>query len=672
VLNLNKNNMSNNKLKIMNKNLKILTTLILLFFGFNVFSQSYYYDAAQIFGSNNKQSMDGVIILNDSSRIYAVVSKDQQPNPSEVILVRETNSGNILWSKKIKTSINPIYEYPGAFLQKSLNDTTFFLTINSSGNSFSYLIKIGTASGYIHYTKFMSGYQGLVAGHPIIELSNGDVIWATIYINFTQKLVLLKYDADGNPIWVKKINEINTASSYVRGIVYEQDGTFTIFGIIHNGTFFELLPFNIDTSGTVNWAYRVNAGINLFPADAIRVGNNYYVAFTDATNNKESVMKLDLNMNCVASKGWQAHPTSSTGANRIDYFGNGKIIITGVDNLVDGNLNNHEAVITMLDTSLNTVWRINNSSVCTNGSIYERSLRGYSKLAGGKFFLGGLVHQNYPAYTIIDSTGNDRGCQFVYTNTVTESTYTGVVTNTISLTTVPGIVNYATPLPTDTIFNFPQRNIICPTINPVACNSYSSPSGNHVWTSSGFYSDTIPSGTFFCDSVVLVNLTINTVDTSVTSESPTLTSNQSNASYHWLDCNSNFSPIPNDTNQVFTATANGSYAVAVTINGCTDTSACYPIINVGINEGVFENNMIIYPNPFKNSFNVSYMLEKEAGEVRFEVYDLVGRKIITERADKTQSGTVKLNLGECNGIYLLKVFADNKAVHKEKLVCLQR
>ncbi len=49
-------------------------------------------------------------------------------------------------------------------------------------------------------------------------------------------------------------------------------------------------------------------------------------------------------------------------------------------------------------------------------------------------------------------------------------------------------------------------------LNETVCNSYTSPSGNYIWTESGTYTDSIQniSG---CDSVIIINLTINNCDT---------------------------------------------------------------------------------------------------------------------------------------------------------------
>ncbi|MNJ85189.1 hypothetical protein D3C87_26560 [compost metagenome] len=46
------------------------------------------------------------------------------------------------------------------------------------------------------------------------------------------------------------------------------------------------------------------------------------------------------------------------------------------------------------------------------------------------------------------------------------------------------------------------------TISPVVCDQYTSPSGNYNWTSSGIYTDTL-TNSVGCDSIVTINLTVN-------------------------------------------------------------------------------------------------------------------------------------------------------------------
>ena len=117
------------------------------------------------------------------------------------------------------------------------------------------------------------------------------------------------------------------------------------------------------------------------------------------------------------------------------------------------------------------------------------------------------------------------------------------------------------------------------TIALTACDSL-------VWnginyTSSGIYNQTL-TNVSGCDSVVTLDLGIISVDTSVSYaiSSSTLTALAINATYQWIDCNNNNTPISGETNQTFSPTSNGNYAVEVTQNGCTAISNCYQINNL--------------------------------------------------------------------------------------------
>ena len=76
-----------------------------------------------------------------------------------------------------------------------------------------------------------------------------------------------------------------------------------------------------------------------------------------------------------------------------------------------------------------------------------------------------------------------------------------------------------------------------------------------------------------------VYVTVNTVNTSVTQSGATLTATATSATYIWINCNGNI-PVQAETNQSYTASISGSYAVVVTQNGCVDTSNCFTA-NVG-------------------------------------------------------------------------------------------
>ncbi len=199
------------------------------------------------------------------------------------------------------------------------------------------------------------------------------------------------------------------------------------------------------------------------------------------------------------------------------------------------------------------------------------------------------------------------------------------------------------------------------TIDVNACDSYTSPSGNYTWVSSGTYNDTIPNSNG-CDSIITVNLVIqnNDIATTVTQNGATLVSDQNNAtSYQWLDCNNNYSEISGATSQSFTATANGSYAVRITDGYCTDTSLCYEVTMVNTDDIQNDDDISIYPNPSNGKFSISgNNIEK------VEILNLNGQIIKT--IDNFDNKVLDLKQYPA-GIYQIKVIQKDK-VFIEKLI----
>jgi len=163
-------------------------------------------------------------------------------------------------------------------------------------------------------------------------------------------------------------------------------------------------------------------------------------------------------------------------------------------------------------------------------------------------------------------------------------------------------------------------------------------------------------GPYNCDSVVTINLTVlsTPIDLTITNNSPTLTANQGDASYQWLNCNNGYNPIAFANNQSFTAQFNGDYAVEITIGSCIDTSACETINTTSIQE--LENDkVIIYPNPTNGNFSIDFGNNKTLKEYFITT---VEGKIINQ--GNTYSNKVSLNLKKASkGLYFIKVYTLN-------------
>jgi hypothetical protein len=80
------------------------------------------------------------------------------------------------------------------------------------------------------------------------------------------------------------------------------------------------------------------------------------------------------------------------------------------------------------------------------------------------------------------------------------------------------------------------------------------------------------------------------------------------AQYQWVDCNNGNAAIPGATSSTFQPTANGSYAVEVTSNGCTETSNCHTISNVSVIELGKDEYISVVPNPNNGTFEIQSTL----------------------------------------------------------------
>jgi len=197
------------------------------------------------------------------------------------------------------------------------------------------------------------------------------------------------------------------------------------------------------------------------------------------------------------------------------------------------------------------------------------------------------------------------------------------------------------------------QGISTSSVTITSCGSYLSPSGNYTWSTSGTYYDTIPSASG-ADSVITINLTVYITDTSVSQSGITLTAN-ANAYYQWINCNGDI--IINGANgKTFTATTNGSYAVIVTNGICFDTSSCYQVTGVGIQNNINTKEISIYPNPCNSLINIK--LPELSNNLNINIADLSGKIVLQKNFKNSQN--VKLNVSELStGIYLLSVRTDS-------------
>ncbi|MEC9159086.1 MAG: choice-of-anchor V domain-containing protein [Bacteroidota bacterium] len=154
-----------------------------------------------------------------------------------------------------------------------------------------------------------------------------------------------------------------------------------------------------------------------------------------------------------------------------------------------------------------------------------------------------------------------------------------------------------------------------------------------------------------CDSIVALDLTVNDIDLTVTNNSPNLLSNQSNAQYQWLDCDNSFSTLAGQTNQNFTATSNGNYAVQISYNNCVDTTSCIAVSNVALCQDC-EEEISYYPNPVIDFLYIKNI--QKQNDFNIQILDLSSKILVTSKDSRLDLTSL------ASGVYIVKIYNNSQ------------
>ncbi|MBX7155438.1 MAG: T9SS type A sorting domain-containing protein [Bacteriodetes bacterium] len=147
-------------------------------------------------------------------------------------------------------------------------------------------------------------------------------------------------------------------------------------------------------------------------------------------------------------------------------------------------------------------------------------------------------------------------------------------------------------------------------------------------------------------------ITFIIVDTSITQGKNILTATATNATYQWLDCADNYRPVPGATSKSFTPQSNGLYAVQITQGDCADTSMCYAVQLVGVQESDAITTPTLSPNPTTGTFDITLHTDATTGTIN--VFDIRGHRITS--TTYTQQPKVRIDISDtANGLYIIEV-----------------
>lgn len=590
----------------------------------------------------------------------------------DMFICKISSSGNLVWAK----------------------------SIGSSASDFSYSIAVDLSNNI--YTTGI--YGGTVDFDPGVGVFN---------LPSSYDAFILKLDNNGNFIWAKAIggttetqsksiiidnNAFIYTTGYFRGTA-DFDPSNGLSNISSYGNTNDVFVLKLDLSGNFIWVKTIGGSADDIgnSIDSDSLGNIYFTGsyqstadfdpngglFNITTNGVEDIFisKLDQSGNFV----W-AQSIGGIDFDRgysIDVVGN-NIYLGGIyEDSVDfdpgaaiGNLTTHSigAFIANYDFFGNLNWaksfgNENGIGICTLNSLKCDNF-------GNIFSTGnfGYTIDFNPNIGILNITASSpskdifihklKPCLDTYFNSVVtacQSYSIGIETYSTSgnyFQTIPNADGCDSLITLDLTINNPSSIYIIDT----ACYEYTL--NNQTYSNSGIYTQ-ILNNSFGCDSTILIDLTIYNLDISTSFSGVTISANAIGASYQWLNCNAGISIITGETNQMYTPTANGDYAVIISLNGCLDTSVCVNVSNLGLVD--FENaneDITIITNPTLTFQKLQVLSQSNIEDII--IYNLLGGIIYNLKPNEKY---VDIEF-EVSGVYFLSITTQRG--HSTKKIIIQK
>jgi len=616
----------------------------------------------------------------------------------DAFITKLDTSGNYIWTKQVGgigsqrissivcDSQENIYSY-GTFKNSTDFDPSSDIDIiNKVGYQDIFIQKYNSSGDYI-WTKTMGGIDASIVSQGIkmgsdstIYITGGynhkvdfDPNTGTHYIETSnyKDIFIEKLDSNGNFLWLRSPKSVENINSGFSSVVRNDDtlyltgsysGTLDLNwgqgqSISTSNGFYDYFLVKITGCDSPVYGNATKTSCDSLislSGNQIFYTSGSYIDTTYTYYGCDSIINFDLTIinstpvfdsilfSCDSVM-WSGQYVSSTGV-----YDDSLQNITGCDSIRRLHFTYKRSDIDTIATACNSfLWR---DSTYQQSGIYKDSL--LNSFGCDSITTLNLTILNSPEGHDFQTSCNSftwtNGITYtVSTNTPTDTIYGGALNGCDSITTLDLTINY------DVTSNAPH--ITCDSLVWIDGNTYYTTNNSASYSYFGVTSTG-------CDSIVTLDLIVNTVDITTSLDDPSITANATNSTFSWLDCNNNFTPINSETSNTFTPIENGDYAVEVTQNGCVDTSDCITISTVGLGNASILDKVTIVPNPSSGLFNLTL---GNWEDVSITVYSSTGSIVFED--NYVNSYEYQLRLNEAPGIYFIEIL-HNSSEKRFKLI----
>jgi hypothetical protein len=512
---------------------------------------------------------------------------------SDIFIVKYSNSGNVLWAKafggnnddhlsKISTDSLGNVIFVGSFSSTTITFNTTTLINNGANSIFDmYFVKYNANGTNLIWAKSAGG-EGYDKANDLVIDAFGNIIITGYFksqtitfdaislnrIGYDENIYVVKYNAIGNVIWAQSAGGNLMDVPYK--IAADSDGNIIITAVL---TSFVVYFGTYQLSNP-----SINYHDNIFIIKYSATGNFLWVKKVENVHHSfgNCWITTDADNNIIVC-GVFTDPTIS--------FGNFTLSNAGL-------FSSSDIFIVKYDLNANVLW-----AKSAGGSNYE-FVRSITVDDSGDLIISGqfksqsifsapnILTNSYIGYYDIfiakySSSGNLIWTESIGSNNDDFSGCTSL--DNIGNILITGSFRSQNILfGSDTLYNFGNDDMFIAklsnsnvyTVNQIACGYFNSPSGNYTWTNSGSYLDTITNISGI-DSIILVNLIINPINTSISTVSAC-------NSFYWIN------------GQTYTTSNNSATFTYSLISGCDSIVT----LNLTINNSSYTTDDIVACNSY--------------------------------------------------------------------------
>jgi len=561
-------------------------------------------------------------------------------NAKSAFIARYSTDGELTWAKQIAT--NTVLWFAPYYRAASMNVNHFKIGDNGKLYVSGYLLE-PIAGDTLTYDPGGQNYQKAFTN----TVAKNRGYWAVIDTadGTLENMKFVKGDQSGNMLRFKA-TPVNTANGdmYVYGqvsdtfdIALEGQAPYTINALVNGSVNYNAYIAKYDSAGSVIWANVMKAKTSTpidFKVDA-QGKLAFYMGFADSVTltdqgsyNQHYIQKSGIiagKLNSNGTMAWE-DKIAFTLVNDNEYIGN-NLSTDAFDNIyISGTVKGR----IVPNAVASPVYAHAFTRKYKDDGTFDWDMRygNTSPLIASESLSGNYVH--------VDASNN------LYTSAI--FTNSQFVINPLE----PTVLMMSGTAPRSSFLaKYTCSDTSTTVLDIVACTEYVYEGNNytqsgthkfHYWSAGG------------CDSFVVLNLIINTIDAPfITINNQELGVTSVYDTYQWL---LDGQLISGATQSTYTVMQNGAYQVVVGLaNGCTDTSEVYEVTSAtSIKGSPIAQQVQVYPNPSRGVLNI-----KAPVAVQWELVSIDGRRLLQ---GKGKTKTIVLS-DYAEGVYLLKIADQN-------------